>query len=81
MAAPLIARGLFLCEQVIFEEGTRNVTMVNAFNKRVVNEVPSETHRFFAFAELTNGYGIVPIILACQRLDTLEPVSKPRQCE
>lgn len=34
--------GLVLCEQVIIEEGTRNVTLINCFNKRTQTTSPGK---------------------------------------
>ena len=34
--------GLLLCESLIVEEGTHNVTLVNCFSKRKAKRFPSE---------------------------------------
>jgi hypothetical protein len=39
-----VAVGLLLCEQVIIEEGTRNVTPVNCFSPRAVERFPRGSH-------------------------------------
>lgn len=41
-----IALGLFLCEKVIFEEGTRNVTLVSLFTILHVDRFPSQSQKF-----------------------------------
>lgn len=51
-----IAVGLFLCEQVIVEERTRNVTPVNCFTQRAVKAFPG-SFSFVLFAVLTDGLG------------------------
>lgn len=66
--------GLLLCEQVIVEEHTRNVTPVNCFAQRVVLGFPSEPLAFVAFAMLTDGQGDIPLSVRIERLDTLEEV-------
>lgn len=66
--------GLFLCEQVIIEEGTRNLTLVNCFRQRQVKQFPSESAPFTVFALLTNGIGEMPMALVIQRLDTLDEI-------
>jgi hypothetical protein len=69
-----VAIGLFVCEQVIIEEQTRNVTLVNCFTKRVVKEVPSVPFPFVVFALLTDGIGEISLAGRIRRLDTLEVI-------
>jgi hypothetical protein len=66
-----IAIGMVLCEQVIVEEGTHNITPVNCFNVREVTELPGTT-TFFALAWLANGMGKLAAELVVERLDNLE---------
>ena len=66
-----IAIGMVLCEQVIVEEGTRNVTPVNCFNVREVDDLPQQA-TFFALAWLANGLGEMRAELLVERLDNLE---------
>lgn len=70
------ALGLFLCEQVIVEEKTRNVTVVNCFSHRVVQNFPSEPMPFVAFALLTDGLGKMPLEIIIERLDTMEEINR-----
>ena len=70
------AVGLFLCEQVIVEEGTGNVTLVNCFTYRKVRQFPSERSSFVVFFLLTDGFGPVPVQVVIQRLDTLDEIYK-----
>jgi len=61
--------GLLLCESLIVEEGTHNVTLVNCFTTRKAEQFPSEPHRFTAFAVLTNGLGEVTIDVTIEHLE------------
>ena len=56
-----VARGLFLCEAVIVEERTRNISLINCFNRRVVGAFPTPPQRFAAFAVFVNGWGTIPV--------------------
>jgi hypothetical protein len=71
-----VAIGLLLCEQVIFEERTRNATPVNCFTHRRVNGFPSEPFPFAVFAMLTDALGEIRLELLIERLDTLEEVHR-----
>lgn len=68
--------GLLVCEQVIVEEKTRNVTPVNCFTHQVVDRFPSEVVPFFVLAFLTDGLGEVPLEVKISRLDTMEEVNQ-----
>jgi hypothetical protein len=69
-----IALGLTLCEKVIVEEGTKNVTLVNIFTKMYVEEFPSPPQRFAAFAMLKGGQGDGIIQIAITHLENDEEV-------
>jgi hypothetical protein len=71
-----IVLGLSLCENVIFEEGTRDVTLVNCFTHRTAERFPTEPVEFVAFAFLSDGVGSVPMGLAIERLDNLEEIHR-----
>jgi hypothetical protein len=66
-----IAVGVLLCEQVIVEEGTHNVTLVNSFTHRKVTSFPA-TFPFIVFASLTDGLGDGFLEVVIERLDSLE---------
>jgi hypothetical protein len=68
------ALGVFVCEQVIIEDGKKNVTPVNCFARRTVQRIPSETVSFVVCSVLSDGNGEVAIDLTIQRLDTLEEI-------
>jgi hypothetical protein len=68
------AIGLHVCEQVIIDEGTRYVTLVNSFSRRFVQHDPPEPLAFVVFARLTEGQGQIPLELVITRLDTLDEI-------
>jgi hypothetical protein len=72
--SPPIVLGLTLCEKVIIEEETRNVTLVSGFRGLRVERFPSPPQRFSVFAVLTDGEGEAIIQLVAHRLDTFEEV-------
>src|SRR5437762_9580561 len=76
MAKTPVAISVFLCERVIVEEGTRNITLVNCFRERRVNQFPSEVVQFSLFALLTDGMGTMPLVVSIQRLDTLDEIHR-----
>lgn len=69
-----IVHGLTLCEKVIIEEATRNVTLVNCFTKLAVERFPSPPRQFALHAVLTEGAGEGRIELVITRLDADEVV-------
>jgi hypothetical protein len=69
-----LAIGLMVCEQVIVEEKTRNVTLVNCFRRLHLRQFPSSPQRLAIHAILTDGLGVGTIRLLVVRLDTLEDV-------
>ena len=70
---PLVV-GLLLCESLIVEEGTHNVTLVNCFTRRKVERFPSEPQSFLVFATLTDGLGDVNLDVTIRHLGELEEV-------
>ena len=74
MVPPPIALGLLLCEKVIVEEGTKNVTLVNTFTKLRVDGFPSLPQHFAVYAALTAGLGQATMVLAVTHLDTDQEV-------
>jgi hypothetical protein len=69
-----VAIGLMLCEQVIIEEKTRNLTPVNCFNLRRVRDFPSEDVAFTVLALVTDGPGEHQVDIVIHRLDTLDVI-------
>ncbi|HWG47179.1 MAG TPA: hypothetical protein VN688_30730 [Gemmataceae bacterium] len=70
-----IAINLTVCEQVIVEEKTHNITLVNCLTRLRVREIPSEPHRLVVHARLTDGHGESRLRLQLTRLDTLDEIS------
>ncbi len=67
-----VAVNLILCETVIVDEQTRNVTPVNCYRRRRVARFPSEPFPFIVLAWLTDGLGEGRLQVVIQRLDTAE---------
>jgi hypothetical protein len=67
-----IAIGLLLCEQVIIEEDTKNVTPVNCFTRRVAEAFPWRSPPFTVLAWLTNGEGAVALEVIIEAAASLE---------
>lgn len=65
-----IALGLTICDRVIVEEHTRNVTLVNCYNKLNVEGFPSPPRRIDLYAVLTDGLGDGTINVVVTHLDT-----------
>jgi hypothetical protein len=65
-----VALSLTVCEKVIVEERTRNITLVSTFTKLVVDHFPTPPQRFSAFAVLTDVSGRGTIGLAVTSLET-----------
>src|SRR5438132_657334 len=61
--------GLLVCEQLIVEERTHNITLVNCFTKLKAEHFPSEPRRLAVFAALVDGLGEVALELVIERLD------------
>jgi hypothetical protein len=76
---PPTVLGLTICEKVIVEEGTNNLTLVSTFTKLTVSGFPSPPQRFAVYTVLTDGVGDATIDLVVTRLDTTEEVYARRQ--
>ena len=61
--------GLQVCEKVIVEEGTKNVSLVSCHTILKVRRVPSEPRQFTVFAELIDGAGEVTLEVIVSRLE------------
>jgi hypothetical protein len=68
--------GLVLCEQVITDATTRNVTLVNCFSRLRCSIFPSPPQRFVVSTVLTDGLGDANMALVISRLDTLELIRR-----
>lgn len=67
------AIGILLCDRVIVDESSQNVTAVDCFNVRRLDSIPGES-TFFALAWLAGGEGELSAEILINRLDTLEEV-------
>jgi hypothetical protein len=70
-----VAIGLVLCEQVIVDEKTRNLTPVNCFGSLKLESVPGSAS-FHVVAWLADGLGEMPVELVVRRLDSLDEVMR-----
>jgi hypothetical protein len=70
-----VAIGLVLCEQVIVDEKTRNLTPVNCFGSLKLEVVPG-TASFHVVVWLADGLGEMPVELVVRRLDSLDEVMR-----
>lgn len=74
MARTPTVLGLILCEKVIVEETTRNVTLVNCFKDRQAASFPTEPIPFVLFALLTNGQGRTTLQVNVDRMEDFERI-------
>lgn len=58
-----VVLGLAVCEQVIVEEKTKNVTLVSCFTKLRVDAFPSPPQRLAVFAAFRDGHGTAKLEL------------------
>jgi hypothetical protein len=64
---------LVLCELVIVDEKTRNVTPVNCFAARRLESFPASVD-FNVVAWLADGLGVMPVEIVVESLDALDDV-------
>ena len=69
-----VARGLFLCERIVVEEGTRYVTLVSIFDERTIADFPTDPIACAIYASLVSGRGIIPMTLRVSRLDDMAEI-------
>ncbi len=74
MVKPPNVVGLILCEQVIVEETTRNMTLINTSARLRCGSFPSAPQRFCMYAVLTDGLGEARMSAVIARLDTFDEV-------
>jgi hypothetical protein len=65
-----IPLGMTICEKLIVEEGTKNVTPVSCFTRLVDSEFPTPKKRLVLFTALKDGLGSGTIEIVLSRLDT-----------
>ncbi len=71
-----IAIGLLLCEQLIVDEDTKNVTPVNCFTQRLAETFPWTSPPFLVMAWLTDGEGEITLEVVVERANTLEELHR-----
>jgi hypothetical protein len=74
MIQPPVAINLTVCEQLIVEEKTHNITLVNCFARLKVRKVPSGPYRLVFYARLTEGRRDVKLTLKVLHPSTLEAI-------
>ena len=69
-----VAVGLSICEKVIVEEGTKNVSLISTFRRLRLRGFPARSRPFCVFATLLDGEGNGTINL---EITDWEPVKLP----
>lgn len=72
MAQPPLALGIHVCEKVVVEAETRNLTFVNCFTRREVKSFPSEPISFQVCSNLVGGRGRMPLRVRIESLVDFE---------
>jgi hypothetical protein len=68
--------GLVVCEQLVVEKHTDNVSLINCFTIKKVAAFPSDPQRFAVVAFMTDGRGEVPMELIVKGLTDLEVIHR-----
>jgi hypothetical protein len=63
-------RQLFVCEKLIFEQGSGNVSLINCHSTRIVDRIPSLPAQFVVYGRMSDGHGTFAMELRIVRLDT-----------
>lgn len=71
-----VAIGLLVCETVIVDQQTKNVTPVNCFTRREFDEFPSEPMTLHIVAFLTNGLGAMNLDAVVESLDNWDEIRR-----
>ncbi len=69
-----ILRQLLICEKLIFEQGTGNVSLINCHEGWLAEHFPSPPIPFIAYGVLTDGFGTFTMQVRITRLDTGEEI-------
>jgi hypothetical protein len=69
-----VAVGLTICEKVIVEEGTNNVSLISTFSQMRVTEFPARHRPFCVFATLLDGEGDATVSVEISHSETGETV-------
>ena len=78
MAETPMARGLIVCEQIIVDHHSRNISLINRYSGWNVERFPSAPQRFSVFALLTNGSGSCTMKVVISRMIDDEVVYERR---
>jgi hypothetical protein len=68
------ARSLLICEQVIVEETTHNVSLINCSTVWIADSFPSERMKFAIFCALIDGQGNIRLDVQISRRDNLDMI-------
>jgi hypothetical protein len=71
--------GLFLCDYVLVEEGTKKISLIGTFEEAHPASFPAVLPPFFVYAALTDGVGRGTLELVFSRLETDEDVFSYRK--
>jgi hypothetical protein len=63
-------RQLLVCEKVIFEQGSGNVSLINCHSVRRAERFPTKPVDFIVYGLLTNGFGPFTLEFRINRPDT-----------
>ncbi len=65
-----IALALSICESVVVEERTRNVSLINCFTTRLVTVFPSPPQKMAAVAFFVDGFGDIGLKMVIEHVAT-----------
>ena len=68
------ARSLLICEQVIIEETTHNVSLINCSTMLVADSFPTANQKFAIFCALVDGQGNIRLDVQIRRTDNMDVV-------
>lgn len=66
------ARSLLLCDYLVVEEGTRNVSLINCFTRKAFEQFPTPPITICAYSPLSGGFGEFHIRLRIAHLRSLQ---------
>jgi hypothetical protein len=65
---------LLICEKLIFEQGSGNVSLINCHTVRFAARFPTQPNQFAIYGLLIDGYGTFTMDVRISRLDTLSTI-------
>ena len=69
---------LIVCERVIVEEGTGNISLISCFTKLLVDSFPTDPQRLAVFSAFRSGLGAGTIDLVITQVETDEEIDTSR---